>query len=341
MTGAQLRALRLSVLETTVTDLFANGDGTVAQKGWNDPFDSEDGSRSINWSEGIPPDYAMPYENEGKKILRKDVNAVGNLATRELYLLEHGGYHTFDSSVAEAIGGYPYGAFLDWYQPSTGWMRKVRCVKEGGNCFTPIDDPDHGVDSSDKYWEIADYLDDASQTSAGNVETKTATVPDGMLVAYGGFGVEIPYGTVIAPGQTAKSDPWTAPYDAMVEIPVFINPSYVSALDSSNLKNPDVLVYAYPASGVQENYGFEESVFLEVSDEGGVLNMDLIPWVVPLNTSASSSKVQTRGYTLCKRMFIKKGTSLRLCYSNMQTGTGATSVQVGRALLMFNPSEVS
>lgn len=318
MTSAQLKALKESI--PTVTNLFANGDGTPSQIGWNDPFDNDQGARLINWTEGIPPDYATPESNGGKKVLRKDVNAIGNIASRELYLLQHGGYHTFDMRVAEAIGGYPYGAFLDWYQPSTGWLRKVRCVKSGGNCYTPIDDPDNGIGSSQPHWEIADVMDEYALDGSSTVNTIAAPVPEGGIggAFWGGYVLHIPEGTTIQSGQTAKSATWTAPFNAKFSLP-FIREGALNPRDNSNFYcfNPYVLVVD---NGVAS--ALNSRFYLEVTGvSGDVLEIPTAKNITPTTGEPASNSgyrsfVESM-YMTIPRMFIKKGTKIRFCCTNM------------------------
>lgn len=157
-------------------------DGEFGVNAYNDPIDNDQNSGLINYYDGIPTDYAtIPPDEEhplasGKRVLRKDLNAIGNLGTREYLLTARGGYHTFDANVAEMIGGYALGAILDWYQESTKWMRKVRCIKAigmdgatvDGNCKTPIEDPVHGVNGTGThYWEIVDVKDEQKTFTKG------------------------------------------------------------------------------------------------------------------------------------------------------------------------------
>lgn len=338
MTSAQLKALKDSI--PTVTNLFADGDGSHAQRGWNDPFANEAGSRLINWSEGIPPDYATPYKNGGKKVLRKDINAIGNLASRELYLLQHGGYHTFDERVAKAINGYPYGAFLDWYQPSTRWLRKVRCVKDGGNCFTPIDDSDHGVDSPDPHWTIVDVMDaEMARNDAGVVETQPLEVPTRMLVSYGGFALEIPCGTTVSFGQTVKSVPWIAPADMLIEIPLFIvDPPWATPEYNGVTKytNPWLLLSGSESDESGTPYAITGISVLEISDDEGAMGIPLESWDAAINMPVDL--LTSLHYRLCPRLFVKKGVALRLSYTNRHSSNPVETV--GAAVLRFNPSEV-
>lgn len=80
----------------------------------------------FTYREGIPPMY---MSRTGKKAVRSDVNGIGRMMSQAGFFNSAGGYYTFDSDVAEAIGGYPYGAILRWKDPESGKIRVVRSLK--------------------------------------------------------------------------------------------------------------------------------------------------------------------------------------------------------------------
>lgn len=343
MTSAELESIKQSI--PLVTSLFASGTEQTGPQ-WNDPADNYAGSRFINYAEGIPPDYAMPYANGGKKVLRKDINAIGNIASRELYLLQHGGYHTFNPEVAKAIKGYPYGAFLDWYQPSTGWLRKVRCVKDGGNCFTPIDDPDHGIGSGEPHWEIADIMDSVAastenDTEKASVSLRKVTPPDGEeeTLYYGGFRLEIlPTGLTLQPGKKVESKPWTAPFDSMISFNFVRNGKLypTSPLGPMFYLNPYVWTLPTDASGMSSVY---RGVGLRVYDGVGEFRLPLqgqygTIWAWK-ETDINFDKRPIPDS--CPRMFVKKGTSISLVVENLEN----SSFTLVDAFLCFSVYEVT
>lgn len=202
---------------------FASG-GT-----FNDPADNtaSDGvainANKMSYWFGLPDIYAKAYSEGGKKLLRSDFNGIGSIGTRELALRSCGGYHTFNANVAAIIGGYPLGAILDWYQPSTGWMRKVRCIKSGGNCMTPIDDATHGVETSDAYWQIVDVKDEQLKY------TTQALQYSGNKVSFSsssnGYTITMPFNGLLTITRTSSSDnpstPFGRDWDSGMNITVF------------------------------------------------------------------------------------------------------------------------
>ena len=67
---------------------------------------------NVNFVDGFPSAYGAPSSNNGKFVTRKEMNAIGNLASRDLFYHKCGGLNTFDPQFCAAIGGYPKGAVL-------------------------------------------------------------------------------------------------------------------------------------------------------------------------------------------------------------------------------------
>jgi hypothetical protein len=86
------------------------------------PF-AQDGDRStianvdgndMNYITGFPSVYSAPGSQGGKYLMRAELNALGNVATNDLFYHKCGGLNTFDPAFAAAIGGYPKGAILQY-----------------------------------------------------------------------------------------------------------------------------------------------------------------------------------------------------------------------------------
>jgi hypothetical protein len=69
----------------------------------------------VNFADGFPSAYSSPKSNNGKFVTRGELNAIGNLATKNEFYRMCGGINTFDPEFAEKIGGYPEGAILDYF----------------------------------------------------------------------------------------------------------------------------------------------------------------------------------------------------------------------------------
>lgn len=72
------------------------------------------GTNRASYQEGWPEITATPISEGGIPPNRLDFNGLGTLVTTYLYALQMGQYTTYDSAVANKIGGYPKGAIL-WY----------------------------------------------------------------------------------------------------------------------------------------------------------------------------------------------------------------------------------
>lgn len=70
---------------------------------------------SLNFPDGFPSVYSSPASLGGKYVTRADINAIGHIATNDLFYHKCGGINTFDTEFATAINGYPKGAILDYY----------------------------------------------------------------------------------------------------------------------------------------------------------------------------------------------------------------------------------
>lgn len=86
---------------------FASGDDAVCA-------DIElTSGENINFVDGFPSSYSAPKANGGKFVTRGEINAIGNLASRNEFIRMLGGLNTFNRAFSDAVGGYPEGAVLD------------------------------------------------------------------------------------------------------------------------------------------------------------------------------------------------------------------------------------
>lgn len=92
-------------------------------------LDSADGS-AASFAFGFPGRFSAARGDGGLEILRKDMNAVGQLATGELRFKQAGGWHTYSGQIATGLLGYPERALLWAY--------------DGSNLF-PVESQEPGV----------------------------------------------------------------------------------------------------------------------------------------------------------------------------------------------------
>lgn len=74
----------------------------------------EQSAASVNFPDGFPVAYSSPHSGGGKYVTRKEMNGIGNLASRYEFFRRAGGLVTFDSDLSAEIGGYPSGAVLKY-----------------------------------------------------------------------------------------------------------------------------------------------------------------------------------------------------------------------------------
>ena len=104
---------------------------------------------TINFSTGFPSVYAVPASQGGKYLGRADMNAIGKIATNDMFYHKCGGLNTFDSAFVSKIGGYPKGAVLD-YVTGEGIVRRIRSLVDN-NATDPIES---GIDNVN--WAVCD-----------------------------------------------------------------------------------------------------------------------------------------------------------------------------------------
>lgn len=66
----------------------------------------------LNYPQGFTSAYSNPASDGGQYLKRSDLNALGNIATNDLFRYKCGGLNTFDVDFAIKVGGYPKGAVL-------------------------------------------------------------------------------------------------------------------------------------------------------------------------------------------------------------------------------------
>lgn len=69
---------------------------------------------SVNYLQGFPSIYGVPGSSGGRYVTRANMNAIGNVATNDLFYHKCGGLNTFDAEFAAKVGGYPKGAVLKY-----------------------------------------------------------------------------------------------------------------------------------------------------------------------------------------------------------------------------------
>ena len=105
---------------TGIPSLFSSTNFSIGQTAGN----------SINFQTGIPSIYSLDITSGGSYITRIIMNGIVRLISASQYFHQCGYITTFDSSVSSAIGGYPLGAILDYFDTSYNVVRKVRSLIE-------------------------------------------------------------------------------------------------------------------------------------------------------------------------------------------------------------------
>lgn len=108
---------------------------------------------AVNFRDGFPSVYSAHAEQDGKYVTRKEMNAIGNLASQNEFYYLAGGVNTFDTEFATAIGGYPEGAVLKYL--NNGYLYDVISLVDDNMYDFTAD----GVDGVNwKYLSVAEKL---------------------------------------------------------------------------------------------------------------------------------------------------------------------------------------
>ena len=191
----------------------------------NDIPDSQTqaGNGQASWNSGFPPETSLPVSGGGIPPSRPDMNGVLNVATFPQFFFEQGGFYTYDANVANAIGGYPIGAILTYYDSASKVVRKLRstvannynnfvanpsvigaaweevtpCLATGGHLFDIFPSfstipPVGSVPLDGRTLLETDYPDfyaeAVSRKAAGTIPTLTALQYNSQLTQYGQCG---------------------------------------------------------------------------------------------------------------------------------------------------------
>ena len=98
----------------------------------------------VNFPDGFPSAYGAPTDTSGKFVTRKEMNAIGNLASNDLFYHKCGGLNTFDADFCAAVGGYPRGAILE-YVAGTQIYNVMSLVDNNKVDFTGADHSSDGT----------------------------------------------------------------------------------------------------------------------------------------------------------------------------------------------------
>lgn len=126
--------------------------------------DSDASEVEVNFKTGFPASYTKPLidpatgnvNTDARVITRRQVNTLGYIGTQEQFFAQCGGYHSFMQDVCDAIGGYPEGAILRFYDANINCLRTVYSLLDE-NTWNFLE---NGVDGI--HWK---YIDDNPELS--------------------------------------------------------------------------------------------------------------------------------------------------------------------------------
>lgn len=111
------------------------------------------GSNLASITEGFPEMTMKSLADGGLPPYGQDFNGLFYMISDQKAFFQDGGYITFDSTVSTLIGGYPSGAILDYYNPSTNYYTKVESLIDD-NTYDFVTTPSY-IDGTK--WRYVDF----------------------------------------------------------------------------------------------------------------------------------------------------------------------------------------
>lgn len=171
--------------------------------------------------------FSQLYSSEaGQKVALGDVNGMFNMSSLAAFFNQKGGWRTFSREVSDAIGGYPEGAILYWFDDDNGRLRTVRSMK---------------ADNEDDFTEDQGYIDGSSWAFVDEIPAST-------------FRVRMFAGTPEGVASASTGNPWTAPFDCVVVTS--------AATVTGTQQNTGDTVFVFLQVKNQEDEGFGTAGFL-------------------------------------------------------------------------------
>lgn len=142
-------------------------------------------SDETNYTHGFPSVYAQdPNNDNGKYILRNDMNTLGQMASRELIFKEAGGVHTYDAAVKDSLSGYPEGALLTAYDGDYLSLVESQVSANTEAFLTESDTTDYTKINATQAWKFVNWIGglEESQFSLELNYSAIRQIADGELI---------------------------------------------------------------------------------------------------------------------------------------------------------------
>lgn len=129
---------------------FASGVGAAYS-----PISSISVPNAPSFPDGFPSSFSAPASNNGNYVTRGQMNAIGRIASQADFFGALGQHWTFSAAFASAVGGYPEGAIL-WYYNGGILRPVVSLIDDNMTDFTQV-----GVDGVN--WKYANNVSASAQ----------------------------------------------------------------------------------------------------------------------------------------------------------------------------------
>lgn len=276
----------------------------------------KEGAGVASFKDGIPSDYSTTAENPLKARV-DDVNAIGRLASGFHNYCMSGGLITFNSEVADLIGGYPNGALLEYWD-GTNYRRVMSLIDHNKYDFVSSPNYIDGV-----RWVYADswgspYAIYVDPSRVVRIEALTAGRENPALgwsddKAYQYTGItKWPSGEM----DLRKTRWIRIEFDSFV----IVTAPYKETLDNV------ILYYVYSGFRVKDSSGVMSTYTMPVDEAGNTDNGSIYP--VSGGTWVGTVSFAFSVYSTC--LYMRAGSFIQLVYATALSQDIDISMQVVR-----------
>lgn len=144
-----------------------------------------------NFSTGVPEIFSSPHSKGGSYFQRSMMNAIGNMASKNAFYRQCGGFYCFDKTVSDKIGGYPKGCVLHWLK--NGQYLSVQSLVDN-NTYDFVTNGIDGVnwalcDTGNGMW-FPNYASENKQvlvSYSGSLSTTTMAIAENFTIPENGY----------------------------------------------------------------------------------------------------------------------------------------------------------
>lgn len=246
----------------------------------------------VNYVDGFPEAYGAPSANNGKFVRRKQMNAIGKLASNDLFYHKCGGLNTFDADFCAAVSGYPKGAILE-YVSGTQIYNVMSLVDNNKVDFT-------GADHSSDGTGISSGTVDGINWTYCNKDAPSQHVINVVSGDGTGVSVDSTYGSIVSYFTSSANGMLTA--SIFLEYGTQLSSEDVNCITTSSLNNVFISggIFIRPISKNENNITLSYSNAKAWTCVASAVQVGrlAVPSVSSVNNTTQDVSLYPRCYTL-------------------------------------------